>query len=51
MNVHLILPHLYTKFHCQIHLTLAVTKKTNFGAFELLLFIRNFVFFVTSRVR
>jgi hypothetical protein len=30
MNVHLRLPHLYTKFHGQIHLTLAVTKKTKF---------------------
>jgi hypothetical protein len=27
MNVHLSLPQLYTKFHGQIHLTLAVTKK------------------------
>jgi hypothetical protein len=27
MNVHLSLPHLYTKFHGQIHLTLAVTKR------------------------
>jgi hypothetical protein len=44
MNVDLSLPRLYTKFHGQIHLTLAVTKKTNFGAFELLLFVRNFVF-------
>jgi hypothetical protein len=44
MNVHLNLSHLYTKFHGQIHLTLAVTKKTNFDAFELLLFVRNFVF-------
>jgi hypothetical protein len=26
MNVHLILPHLYTKFHDQIYLTLAVKK-------------------------
>jgi hypothetical protein len=51
MNVHLSLPHLYTKFYDQIHLTLAVTKKTNFGAFELLPFIRNFVFFVTAKVR
>jgi hypothetical protein len=31
MNVYLSLPHLYTKFHGQIHLTLAVTKKPNFG--------------------
>jgi hypothetical protein len=51
MNIHLSLPHLYIKFHGQIHFTLAVTKKTNFGAFELLLFVRNFVFFVTARVR
>jgi hypothetical protein len=51
MNVHLSLPYIYTKFYGQIHLTLAVTKKTNFGAFELLLFVRNFVFFVTGRVR
>jgi hypothetical protein len=45
MNVYLSLPHLYTKFYGQIHLSLAVTKKTKFGAFELLLFVRNFVFF------
>jgi hypothetical protein len=45
MNVHLSLTYLYTKFHGKIHLTLAVTKKTNFGAFEILLFVRNFVFF------
>ena len=51
MNVHLSLPHLYTKFHGRILLTLAVTKKTNFGAFELLLSVRIFVFFVTARVR
>jgi len=30
MNVHLGLPHLHINFHDQIHLTLAVTKKTNF---------------------
>jgi hypothetical protein len=30
MNVHLSLPHLYTKFYGQLHLTLAVTKKTKF---------------------
>jgi hypothetical protein len=30
MNVHLSLPHPYTKFHGQIHLILAVTKKQNF---------------------
>jgi hypothetical protein len=35
MNVHLSLPYIYI---------LAVTKKTNFGAFKLLLFVRNFVF-------
>jgi hypothetical protein len=40
ISVHLNLPHLYKKFHGQIYLTLAVTKKTNFG-----------VFFVTARVR
>jgi hypothetical protein len=45
MNVHLNLTHLYTKFYDQIHLTLTVTKKTNFDVFELLLFIRNFAFF------
>jgi hypothetical protein len=45
MNVHLSLTYLYTKFHVKIHLTLTVTKKTNFGAFELLLFVRNFVLF------
>ena len=52
MNIHLRLPQLYTKFYGKIHLTLAVTKKkTNFGAFELLLFVRNFVFFVTARLK
>jgi hypothetical protein len=30
MNVHLSLPHLYTKFHGQIHLTIAVTKNLSF---------------------
>jgi hypothetical protein len=44
MNVHLNLSYLYTKFHDQIHLTLTVTKKEKFGVFELLLFVRNFVF-------
>jgi hypothetical protein len=38
INVHLSLTYLYTKFYDQIHLTLTVTKNTNFGAFELLLF-------------
>jgi hypothetical protein len=51
MNIHLSLTYLYTKFHGQIHLTLTVTKKTNFGVFELLLFVRNFIFFVAARVR
>jgi hypothetical protein len=51
INVHLSLNYLYTNFHGKIYLTLAVTKKTNFGAFEILLFVRNFVFFVTARVR
>jgi hypothetical protein len=51
MNVHLSLTYLYSKFHGQIHLTLAVTKKTHFSAFELLLFVKIFVFFVTARVR
>ena len=31
MNVLLSLPHLYIKFHGQIHLTLEVTKKRNLG--------------------
>jgi hypothetical protein len=35
---------LYTRFHSQLHLTLAVTKKTNFGAFELLLFVKKNLF-------
>ena len=30
MNVHLGLSHLHINFHDQIHLTLVVTKKTNF---------------------
>jgi hypothetical protein len=50
MNIHLSLPHIYTEFYGQILLTLAVTKKTNFGAFELLQFVKN-CFFVTARVR
>lgn len=50
MNVHLSLSHIYIKFYGQIYLILAVTKKINFGAFELLMFIRNFVF-LTARVR
>jgi hypothetical protein len=54
MNVHLSLPHIYiyiyTKFHGQIHLTLAVTKKPNFGVFEILLFVR-ILSFLTARVR
>jgi hypothetical protein len=45
MNVHLSLTYIYTKFYGQIHLTLAVTKKTNFGAFKLLLFVKKIVFF------
>jgi hypothetical protein len=51
MNIHLSLTYLYTKFYDQIHLTLTVTKKTNFGAFELLLFVGNFIFFVAAIVR
>jgi hypothetical protein len=50
MNVHLSLSHLYTKFHGQIHLTLSVTKKTNFGVFKILLFVRKFVF-LTDRIK
>jgi hypothetical protein len=50
MNIHFNLPLLYTKFRDQIHLALAVTKKTNFDVFELLLVVRNFVF-LTVRVR
>jgi hypothetical protein len=30
---------------------LLAVKKINFGLFDLLLFVRNFVFFLTDRVR
>ena len=51
MNVLLSLPHLYTKFYGQIHLTLKVTKKTNFLTTIIVQMHLKFVFFVTSRVR
>ena len=51
MNVLLSLPHLYTKFYGQIHLTLKVTKKTNFLTTIMVQMHLKFVFFVTSRVR
>ena len=51
MNVLLNLPHLYTKFYGQIHLTLKVTKKTNFLTTIMVQMHLKFVFFVTSRVR
>jgi len=51
MNVFLSLPHLYTKFYGQIHLTLKVTKKTNFLTTIIVQMHLKFVFFVTSRVR
>ena len=51
MNVLLSLPHLYTKFYSQIHLTLKVTKKTNFLTTIMVQMHLKFVFFVTSRVR
>jgi hypothetical protein len=51
MNVHLNLPHPYTKFHSQIHLTLEVTKKTKFLINSNSSNAPKFVFFVTARVR
>jgi len=35
MNVLLSLPHIYIKFHGQIHLTLKVTKKTKWLCFHM----------------
>jgi hypothetical protein len=51
MNVHLNLPQLYTKFHGQIHLTLAVTKKTKFLTNSNSSNALKCAFFVTARVR
>jgi hypothetical protein len=51
MNVHLSLPQLYTKFHGQIHLTLAATKKIKFLTNNNSSNTPKFVFFVTVRVR
>ena len=51
MNVLLSLPHLYIKFHGQIHLTLKITKKTNFLTTVMVQMHLKFVLFVTSRVR
>ena len=51
MNVHLSLPHLYTKFHGQIHLTLAVTKKKKILTNNNSSNAPKFVFFVIARVR
>ena len=51
MNVHLGLPHLHINFHDQIHLTLPVTKKTNFLTIINVQMQPKFVFFVTASVR
>jgi hypothetical protein len=51
MNVHLSLSHPYTEFHGQIHLTLAVTKKTKILTDSNNSNAPKFVFFVTARVR
>ena len=48
MNVLLTIPHLYIKVHGQIHLTLEVTKKTNFLTNSNSQMHPKFVFFVTS---
>ena len=50
MNVHLGLPHLHINFHDQIHLTLAVTKKTNFLTIINVQMQPKFIFFVTASV-
>ena len=51
MNMLLSLPHLYIKFHDKIHLTLKITKKTNFLTTVMVQMHLKFVLFVTSRVR
>jgi hypothetical protein len=50
MNVHLSLPHLYTKFYGQIHLTLALQKRQFFVLLNYYC-LSEIVFFVTIRVR
>ena len=51
MNVMPSLPHIYIKFHDQIHLTLEVTKKINFLTNSNVQMHLKFVFFVTFKVR
>jgi hypothetical protein len=50
MNVHLGLPYLYTKFHGQIHLTLAITKRQILVHFDYYCLLE-ILSFLTARVR